>query len=156
MRLEAEAAPTPSAGARSPVAAPPANGDGSVIIVVATDAPILSYELRRLAKRAALAVIRTGSVGHHSSGDIAIAFSTSNLVVRAQTSDRLVTEAPPRPFFGGLFTAAIEATEEAILNCLCQAVTTTGQAGRTVEAMPVDRVRKIIQAERPSLLTGMN
>ncbi|MDP2858951.1 MAG: P1 family peptidase [Bacillota bacterium] len=127
-------------------------GDGSIIIVVATDAPILSYELRRVAKRATLAVIRTGSVGHHSSGDIAIAFSTANRVHRGGSSDRAVTEAAPRPLLGDLFTATIEATEEAIYNCLCQAETTTGQDGRTVPGLPVERVREILRSERPSLV----
>jgi len=127
-------------------------GDGSIIIVVATDAPVLSYELRRVAKRAALAVIRTGSVGHHSSGDIAIAFSTANRVQRAGSADRAVTEATPRPLLDDSFTATIEATEEAIYNCLCQAQTTTGQDGRTVPRLPVERVREILRSERPSLV----
>ncbi len=129
-------------------------GDGSIIMVIATDAPVLSYELRRVAKRAALAVIRTGSVGHHSSGDIAIAFSTKNRVLRGESTDRKVTEAMPRALLGDLFTATIEATEEAIYNCLFQAKTTTGQDGRTVRALPAERVRGILRAERPSLVTG--
>jgi len=129
-------------------------GDGSIIILIATDAPVLSYELRRVAKRAALAVIRTGSVGHHSSGDIAIAFSTANRVLRGQSADRAVTEATPRSLLGDVFTAAIEATEEAIYNCLCQANTTTGQDGRTVPALPVERVKEILRSERPSLVGG--
>lgn len=129
-------------------------GDGSIIMVIATDAPVLSYELRRVAKRAALAVIRTGSVGHHSSGDIAIAFSTANRVRRGESTDRAVTEAMPRALAGDLFTATIEATEEAIYNCLCQAKTTTGQDGRTVPALPLEQVKGILRFERPSLVSG--
>jgi D-aminopeptidase len=143
----------PSAGNPPPTRTGP--GDGSIIIVVATDAPVLSYELRRIAKRAALAVIRTGSVGHHSSGDIAIAFSTANRVTRGQSEDRAVIEAVPVPLLGDLFTAAIEATEEAVYNCLFQAETTTGQEGRTVLGLPVGRVREIMRSERPSLVRDL-
>ncbi|HEY3315129.1 MAG TPA: P1 family peptidase [Bacillota bacterium] len=130
-------------------------GDGSIVMVIATDAPVLSHELRRLAKRASLAVIRTGSVGHHNSGDLSIAFSTANLVPKNRHgADLTPREIAPRPFDAWLFTAAIEATEEAILNALCQAETTTGQEGRVVHRLPVDRLREELGRERPALVRG--
>lgn len=116
-------------------------GDGSCMIVVATDAPLDARQLGRLAGRALLALARTGSVMDHGSGDYAIAFSTANSVrIRAadppvRPADRLREDA-----LTPLFRAAVEATEEAIYNSLLKAT----DAG-TVKAIPIERVREILK-----------
>ena len=103
--------------------------DGSIIIVIATDAPVDHRNLLRMAKRAMMGLARTGAAGSHGSGDYAIAFST------ARSGPRLGNDA-----VSPLVLAAIEATEEAIYNSLTRAVTTTGN-GRTIEALPLERLR---------------
>ena len=105
--------------------------DGSCMIVVATDAPLRSRNLERLAHRAFAGMARTGASFSNGSGDYSIAFST-------QSSDTPFSNAK----MSGLFRAVAEATEEAIVNSLCAAVTTTG-CGRTVEAIPVARLREM-------------
>jgi D-aminopeptidase len=121
-------------------------GDGSLMMVVATDAPLDARLLERLAKRAMLGMARTGSPSTHGSGDYVIAFSTdpglryrhgsSGTQTRAVLADDSVTP---------LFEAVVEATEEAILNSLLKAVTVTGHGGRTAEALPVERVKEILR-----------
>jgi len=106
---------------------------GSVIIVVATDAPVDARNLRRLAARTMLGLGRTGSSGSNGSGDYAIAFSTSH------ARDLLDNEA-----MSPLFVASIEATEEAIYNSLLRATTTTSR-GHTVEALPIDKTVEILR-----------
>lgn len=122
-----------------------AGGDGSVMIVVATDAPLAHNQLRRLARRAFLGIGRTGSWMSHGSGDYAIAFST-----------RIRVEGETRLRGGGalsaLFRATVEATEEAALNSLFRATTVTGYRGRTAEALPLDRVLEIL--DRHGVLRG--
>jgi len=112
------------------------SADGSIMIVVATDAPIDARQLERLAHRTFAGLARTGSSMTNGSGDYAIAFST---VPTAELTD-LVANRGMSP----LFQAAIEATEEAIYNSLFRAITTTGARG-TVEALPLDRVREILR-----------
>lgn len=119
-------------------------GDGSIIIVVATDAPLSERQLERLAARAMFGLARTGSDASNGSGDYAIAFSTSADVRRHST------ETAPRSLralqddaVSPLFEAVIEATEEAIYNSLLRATSVTSK-GRTVEAIPVDSVRAIL------------
>lgn len=114
--------------------------DGSIIIILATDAPLSDRVLRRIAKRCGIGLGRTGSHFSHGSGDIVIAFSTAHkiphqLVANIETRTQL-REDPP--IMNDLFTAAAEATEEAILNSLVQAVTTTGRLGRVVEQLPLE------------------
>jgi len=122
--------------------------DGSVIIVIATDAPIDHRNLQRLAARSMMGLARTGAAGSNGSGDYAIAFSTApELRIRVTASDRnsksnvaLLSNEAMSP----LFLAAIEATEEAIYNSLFRATTTTGR-GHTVEALPLDRTLEILR-----------
>ncbi len=109
------------------------SGRGSIIIVVATDAPIDARNLRRLAARTMLGLGRTGASGSNGSGDYAIAFSTSH------ARDLLDNEA-----MSPLFLAAIDATEEAICNSLLRATTTTGR-GHTVDALPIERTLEILR-----------
>ncbi|MHC0035583.1 DmpA family aminopeptidase [Pseudoneobacillus sp. C159] len=112
--------------------------DGSIIIVLATDAPIDSRQLQRVAKRCGIGLGRTGSHFSHGSGDIVIAFSTANRYSHF-SENSLETRSYLRedqPLFNQLFVAAAEATEEAILNSLSQAKTTSGRASRVVESYP--------------------
>jgi len=118
-------------------------GDGSCVIVVATDAPLSDRNLERLAARAIMGLARTGSSASNGSGDYALAFSTSDKVRRASTATRLTTEELANEQMSGLFEGAVEATEEAIYNSLFQATTTTSN-GRTIEAIPLDKVRAVL------------
>ncbi|WP_135228132.1 P1 family peptidase [Deinococcus fonticola] len=122
---------------------PPAQntGDGSVMIVLATDAPLSDRNLTRLAKRAFLALGRTGSYMANSSGDYAIAFSTSEKVRRGRQKSAVQHTADlPNDLMTPLFQAAVEATEEAIYNSLFKAHTVTGQGGKTIHALPIPEV----------------
>ncbi|MDE3153917.1 MAG: P1 family peptidase [Acidobacteriota bacterium] len=126
-------------------AEPRMNGDGSCMIVVATDAPIDARDLRRLAARAIFGLARTGSSYSNGSGDFAIAFSTSPQM-RSRYGDlapRTRTILPPDAM-SPLFEAALEATEEAVYNSLLQATTVSSRFG-TAEAIPIDRVKAILE-----------
>ena len=117
---------------------------GSIIVVLATDAPILPIQCRRLARRATTGLAWVGGIGANGSGDIFIAFSTANRVdPRAPTST--VSMVSPDGMTV-LFRAAAEATEEAILNALCKAETMTGFQGRTAYALPLDRLQETMRA----------
>jgi D-aminopeptidase len=128
---------------------PPNKPDGSIIIVIATDAPLDARNLNRMAARAMMGLARTGSAGSNGSGDYAIAFSTAaDVRIRplrenernsARSVKTLANDA-----ISPLFLAVIEATEEAIYNSLFRATTTTGR-GRTVEALPLDRTLEILR-----------
>jgi D-aminopeptidase len=126
-------------------------GDGSVMIVVATDAPVSDRNLERLAARAIMGLARTGSSASNGSGDFVIAFSTAKEVRRSaanlassDSTRRLRTTAElPNDDMSALFEGVVEATEEAIYNSLFMATSVT-QRGRTVEAIPLDRVREIL------------
>jgi D-aminopeptidase len=125
------------------------SADGSVIIVIATDAPLDARNLRRLATRSMLGLARTGSWASNGSGDYAIAFSTAP-EVRIRPVERGNESMPPtlkllsNDAVSPLFLAAVEATEEAIYNSLFRATTTTG-CGRTVEALPLDKTLAILR-----------
>src|SRR5690348_9571082 len=121
--------------------------DGSCMIVVATDAPLGSRNLERLAKRAILGLGKTGGIESNGSGDYAIAFSTSKDVRTAyQSHDPLRhTTVVRNDAMSPLFMAAIEATEEAILNSLFHAETTSGRDHHEVSALPVDKVLQIMR-----------
>jgi D-aminopeptidase len=107
-------------------------GDGSCMIVVATDAPLSARDLKRLAARAVFGLARTGSSYSNGSGDYAIAFSTAR--VPALTGDGL----------SPLFEMALEATEEAVYNSLLRATTVSSKWGRA-EAIPIDRVKRALR-----------
>lgn len=120
-------------------------GDGSCMIVVATDAPLDARDLKRLAARAVFGLARTGSSFSNGSGDFAIAFSThSSLRTRFGADAPASRTVLPTDGVSPLFQAVLEATEEAVYNSLLRATTTTSR-GTTVEALPVDRVRAILQ-----------
>lgn len=122
---------------------PGERGDGSCVMVIATDAPLSDRNLERLAARAIMGLARTGSSASNGSGDYALAFSTNEKVRRAANATRLTTEELSNDQMSGLFEAAVESTEEAIYNSLFQATTTTGN-GHTVQAIPLDRVREVL------------
>ena len=124
-------------------------GAGSIIVILATDAPLLPHQCERLAQRAGLGVARVGGAGEHSSGDLFLAFSTANRGRLASYK----AEGDPAPFevtmlpdaaISPLFWAAIEATEEAILNALVAAETLTGIDGVTAHALPHDQLLDVM------------
>ena len=123
------------------------NVDGSCMIVIATDAPLNNRNLERLAKRAFLGLAKTGGIASNGSGDYVIAFSTATGMripykIEAKT---LTQEVVPNDLMSPLFMAAIEATEEAILNSLFMAETTTGFQGRTIKAIPKEEVLQYLK-----------
>ena len=117
---------------------------GSIIIVIATDAPLLPHQLKRLARRATMGLARNGSTSGNGSGDIFIAFSTANPVAAAATGVPQLAMLP-NDRMNPLFDAVVEATEEAILNAMYAAETMVGRDDHKVEALPVDRVREILK-----------
>ena len=119
-------------------------GDGSCMIVVATDAPADARDLRRIAARALFGLARTGSSYGSGSGDFVIAFSTSpEMRYRSGEQDRARRILLPGDV-SPLFQAALEATEEAVYNSLFQATTVTSR-GRSSEAIPIERVKEILK-----------
>ena len=130
----------PAPGGGSP------NG-GSIIVVIATDAPLISGQCKRLAQRATVGVGRVGGYGHDSSGDLFIAFSTGNHLVRNPGKARTVTTLP-NEVMDPLFHAVVDATEESIVNALFAAETTTGRSGRVAHALPLDKTAAILERYR--------
>lgn len=117
-------------------------GSGSIIVVIATDAPLLADQCRRLARRATIGLARVGGHGHNSSGDLFIAFSTGNDLRRDEPVRTVRTL--DHELMTPLFRATAEAVEEAILNALCAAETMTGYRARTAHALPLDLVEDIL------------
>jgi D-aminopeptidase len=137
----------------APALPPP--GSGSIIVIVATDAPLLPHQCRRLAQRAGLGVARTGGVGEHTSGDLFLCFATGN---RGMQAGELGHDSPltvgltmlSDAYITALFDAVVEATEEAIVNALWAGTTTTGRDGITAHALPGARVAEALaQHGRP-------
>jgi L-aminopeptidase/D-esterase-like protein len=118
--------------------------EGSIIIVVATDAPLLPHQLKRLARRAALGIARTGSVAGNGSGDLFLAFSTAR--IQDAGSDGVATVPMlANDRMGALFEATVAATEEAVINALVAGRTMTGHRGHTVVGLPHARVQEILR-----------
>jgi L-aminopeptidase/D-esterase-like protein len=119
-------------------------GRGSIIVAVATDAPLLSHQLKRIARRASLGVARTGGTAGNGSGDIFVAFSTANAsAASAQPLAELTMLSNSR--ITPVFDATVEATEEAIINALIAAETMVGRDGNRSEALDHDRLRAIME-----------
>lgn len=118
--------------------------DGSIIIVIATDAPLDTRSLERLAARATLGLARTGSAMNNGSGDFIIAFSTAQQVPHTPDSKVQDLKTVPSARLSPLFLAAAEATEEAIYNSLTAATTTTGHEGRTIEAIDINKLKSLL------------
>ncbi|MDF1564096.1 MAG: P1 family peptidase [Deltaproteobacteria bacterium] len=123
---------------------------GSIITVVATNAPLLPHQIARLCKRAALGIGRVGSYAAHGSGEIVIGFSTANTVPRQTRKMEYRVRALLDPRMDPLYAATIEATEEAILNALCMAETMEGIDGHLAPELPLDRVQEIIARYAPA------
>jgi D-aminopeptidase len=132
-----EPAPTPRTGA-----------EGSIIIVIATDAPVDSRQLTRMARRAALGLARTGSTARHGSGDFILAFSTGNTIPHYPASATFTMNHIADTHLNPLFAATVEATEESILNALFMATTVEGRDGFRVEALSLSRVKSLMKSSR--------
>jgi D-aminopeptidase len=124
-----------------------ARGDGSIIMVVATDAPVSDRNLRRLAARAMLGLARTGSSASNGSGDYVVAFSTAPEVRRDPRAPKPETAEVSNEGMGRLFEAVVEATEEAIYNSIFMATTIESRSAR-VEAIPLDAARRLLERYR--------
>ncbi|KAF2165956.1 hypothetical protein M409DRAFT_23686 [Zasmidium cellare ATCC 36951] len=126
--------------------------DGSIIVIIATDAPLHPLQLERLAKRATVGLARVGGNGLNGCGDIFLAFSTAHHIP-VQTASAVdpfkpspnITAAIDDATINALFEAVADATEESILNALCMAETLTGHLGHTLEALPQDKVKNIVE-----------
>ena len=125
---------------------PPSVADGSIMIVIATDAPLSDRNLTRLAKRSFVGVARTGSAFTNGSGDYAIAFSTSEAVRRTPARRSAVAQVSelPNDAISPLFVAVADATEEAIYNSLLKATDTTAN-GRTIRALPIEELKGLLK-----------
>ena len=120
------------------------DGEGSIIVVVATDAPLLPHQLKRLARRVSLGVGASGGRGEDSSGDIFIAFSTANPEA-SKTEGTAQLTMLPNERINPLFRATVEATEEAVVNAMVAAETMRGVDGNTVHAIPHERLREVLR-----------
>ena len=118
---------------------------GSIIVVIATDAPLIPTQCRRLAQRATIGLARVGGLGHNSSGDIFLAFATGNHLPIGRREIRSL-EMLPHGALDVVFAATADATEESILNALCAAETMTGRDGRIAHAIPLDALADAINA----------
>lgn len=139
-------------GGGAPSPAPPSgrspdtpSGDGSVMIVLATDAPLSAHSLERLAKRSVLALGRVGSFMSNGSGDFVIAFSTAQTIPHDPPDPVLFRRELANDALSPLFLAAVEAVEEAILDSLVTATTVTGRDGHTADAIPLDDLRRVLR-----------
>jgi D-aminopeptidase len=117
----------------------------SIIIVAATDAPLLPNQLFRIAKRCSMGLARTGGASEHSSGDIFLAFSTTNRVSVEDGRALMPTRIVPDGSITSLYQPTVEATEEAIINAMTMATTMQGRNGRTVHAIPLDRLVEVMR-----------
>jgi D-aminopeptidase len=130
---------------------PDGHEEGSCVVIVATDAPMLPHQARRLAVRAGLGLARCGSTAHSGSGELMVAFSTANRIPLDSVDGLLEVRAvldgasseSPSPI-DDLFAATVEAVEEAVVNALFTATTTTGRDGHVLHALPIDRTLEIL------------
>jgi D-aminopeptidase len=130
---------------------PQERSEGSCIVVVATDAPMVPHQVRRLAVRAGLGLARCGSTGHNGSGELMIAFSTANRIPLSSSDGtlpvRAILDGPGADspdVYNELFVATVEAVEESVLNALFAAETTTGRDGNVLHALPIERTLGIL------------
>jgi D-aminopeptidase len=121
---------------------------GSIMVVLATNAPLDARQLGRIARRGALGLARTGSIAHHGSGDFILAFSTEGHVPHQVSSallERRAVVADAHPLMDMLFQAAVESVEESVLNALLRADTVAGRDGHVREGLPIDRLLEVMQ-----------
>jgi D-aminopeptidase len=129
------------------VAVRPPRPAGSCIVVAAVDAPLGARQLERIARRAGLGLARTGSVAHHGSGEIFLAFATAGRHPREERRARVTAEVVPDAALNQLFAAMVDATEEAVLNALWAAPEVTGRDGHVAPALPHDAVLDLLEAQ---------
>jgi L-aminopeptidase/D-esterase-like protein len=121
--------------------------DGSLIVIIATDAPVLPHQLKRLAKRAALGMARTGSMGGNGSGDIFLAFSTANPQAADGNEKGLSNiQSLSNNHIDPLLSSSVLATEEAIINAMVAAEDMTGHNGVSAKALPHEKIREILKS----------
>lgn len=135
-------------GQQIPDLMPARKQEGSIVIVLATDAPLDSRQLSRLAKRTLLGIARTGAIATHGSGDLAIAFTTKNHMPHYPKKRTYTVELLSDFHLNPLFEAAVDAAEEAMLNALVAAKTTEGRDGMTVYGLPHDRLKELLKKYR--------
>jgi D-aminopeptidase len=133
---------------RVPVRDQPPGDAGSIIVVIATDAPLLPVQCKRLARRATAGLARVGGVGYNGSGDIFLAFATGNQLPKATTP--LDLKMLPHEQIDELFVATADVVEESILNALAAADTMTGFKGRTIHALPLEELKRVMAKYRPT------
>ena len=119
--------------------------DGSIIAIIATDAPLIALQCKRLAQRATVGLARSGGIGSNSSGDLFLAFATGN-DLPTLADEPMPLQMLPHHHLTAFFEAVAEAVEESILNALCAAETMTGLHGRTAHAMPLDELQRVMRA----------
>jgi D-aminopeptidase len=117
----------------------------SIILIAATDAPLLPYQLRKIGKHVAMGLAQTGAISHTTSGDIILAFSTGNRIPRKNSSPVRSVKAVNDFWMTPLYQAAVEATQEAILNSITMAETIVGRDGHTAYGIPLDQVSRIMK-----------
>ena len=122
--------------------------DGSIIVIVATDAPLLSRQLNRLAKRVMLGLARTGAIAHNWSGDVALAFSTANRIEHYPDEPLMEMTVLSDAWLDDLFEATADAGEEAVINALLAARTLDGRDGNVYHALPHDRLKVLLKDKR--------
>ncbi len=127
------------------------NAEGSIIVIIATDAPLDSRQLTRLGKRAALGLARTGSTARHGSGDFMLAFSTGNVIPHYPAEPTFSVTQLADTHLNPVLTATVEATEEAILNALTSAITVVGRDGHRAEAISIPRLRALLSPATATL-----
>ena len=127
-----------------PLTQGPGQSEGSIIVVIATDAPLDGRQLTRLAKRAALGLARTGSTARHGSGDFILAFSTANVIPHYPKEPLYTLRHLADTHLNPLIMATVETTEEAIVNALTAATTVVGRDGHRVEAINLDRLKALV------------
>jgi D-aminopeptidase len=132
-----------------PLPGTPQEDEGSIIIIIGTDAPLIPIQLKQVARRGTVGLARVGSVGAHTSGDIFLAFSTGNDLL-AHVADLIPLKMLPNEHMTLFFEAVAEATEEAILNSLTAAETMKGFQGRVAYALPLDELQRIMAKYRPT------
>jgi L-aminopeptidase/D-esterase-like protein len=129
----------------TPTRGAPKDGQGSIVIIIATDTPLLPHQLRRIAERASLGVAIVGGRGENSSGDLFLAFSTADATEASKLDAIAAVHSLPNEQMNPLFNATVNATEEAIVNALVAAETMTGADGNTVYALPHDRLQAALR-----------
>jgi D-aminopeptidase len=121
--------------------------EGSILVILATDAPLLPVQCRRLARRATVGLARAGGVGYNGSGDLFLAFATGNSIP-TRPSGPLALAMLPHDHLNPFFDAVAEAVEEAILNSLAASESMTGVGGYTVPALPLDELQAVMRRYR--------